>query len=74
MNPMKKPVASVLRLIGAGLILLSVVLLALLWVARSRAPEPWWRWGLYAFPAVSGIVLYAASGRLATRLTRDFEE
>lgn len=74
MNPMKKPVASVLRVIGAGLVLLSIVLLALLWIAQQRAPEPWWRWALYALPAATGIVLCAISGKLATALTRNFEE
>ena len=74
MNPMKKPVASVLRVVGAGLMLLSVVLLALLWVAHKRAPEPWWRWALYSTPAIAGIVVVATSGKLATTLTRDFEE
>jgi membrane protein YdbS with pleckstrin-like domain len=74
MNPMKRPVASVLRLIGVGLVLLSVVLLALLWIAHERAPEPWWRWALYALPAIGGVVVVASSGRLAARLTRDFEE
>ena len=74
MNPMKKPVASVLRVIGSGLIFLSVVLLALLWITHKREPEPWWRWALYALPAAAGIVVAAFSGKLAVTLTRDFEE
>jgi membrane protein YdbS with pleckstrin-like domain len=74
MNPMKKPVASVLRVVGAGLILLSVVLIAFLWLARYRNPEPWWRWALYAVPALGGIVICAVSGKLAARLTRDYED
>jgi len=74
MNPMKKPVASVLRVAGAGLILLSVGLGALLWLARHRVPEPWWRWTLYCLPALGGITLCIVSGRLAAFLTRDFEE
>jgi ABC-type multidrug transport system permease subunit len=74
MNPMKRPVASVLRVIGAGLILLSVVLLVFLWIARYRSPAPWWRWVLYAAPAVTGVVVCATSGRLAGRLTRNFDE
>lgn len=71
---MKKPVASVLRVVGVGLILLSVVLLALIWLARYRNPEPWWRWALYALPAFGGVVICGLSSRLAERLTRDFEE
>lgn len=71
---MQKPVASVLRVLGAGLILLSVVLLVFLWLAHKRQPEPWWRWGLYSLPAVAGVLLCVASGKLATRLTRDFDE
>jgi hypothetical protein len=74
MNPMTKPVASVLRVISAGLILLGITLLALLWVAHRKQPEPWWRWALYALPVVAGIVLGARSTALAGRLTRDFEE
>jgi len=74
MNPMKKPVASVLRVIGVGLVLLSIVLLALLWIAHKREPEPWWRWALYLLPAITGIVVTACSGKLAAALTRDFEE
>ncbi len=74
MNPMKKPVASVLRVTGAGLVLLGVVLVVLLWLARHRAPEPWWRWTLCSLPALGGITLCLVSGRLAAFLTRDFEE
>lgn len=74
MNPMKKPVTSVLRLIGSLLILLSVALLAFLWLTRDRNPEPWWRWALYVIPAVAGALVCGFSGRMATRLTRNFEE
>jgi len=74
MNPMKRPVASVLRVLGTGMILLSVVLLALLWVARQAHPEPWWRWAMYAFPAFAGLAVCLASGSLAERFTRGFEE
>ena len=74
MNPMTKPVASVLRIVGVGLILLSVVLLAFLWLAHKRQPEPWWRWALYFLPVVAGTLLYVTSGKLAARLTRDFDE
>jgi len=74
MNPMKRPVASVLRVIGVGLVLLSIVLVALLWIAHKREPEPWWRWVLYSLPAITGIVVIACSAKLAAALTRDFEE
>jgi hypothetical protein len=74
MNPMQKPVASVLRVLGVGLILLSMVLLAFLWLAHRTEPEPWWRWMLYAFPALAGVLLCVTSSKLATRLTRDFDE
>lgn len=74
MNPMKKPVASVLRLFGAGWILLSVVLLILLWIAHKREPEPLWRWTLYGLPAPAGMLLCIMSSKLAARLTRNFEE
>jgi len=74
MNPMKKPVASVLRVAGVGLMLLTVVLLAFLWLTRHRSPEPWWRWALYSVPALTGLVVCAVSSRLAAFLTRNFEE
>ena len=74
MNPMKQPVASVLRLIGSLLILLGVALLAFLWLTRERNPEPWWRWFLYVIPAITGTLVCGFSSRMATRLTRDFEE
>ena len=70
---MQKPVASVLRVVSAGLILLGITLLALLWVAHRRQPEPWWRWVVYASPVAAGIVLWARSTALAIRLTRDFD-
>jgi len=74
MNPMRKPVASLLRVTGAGLILLSVVLFVFLWIAHKREPEPWWRWALYSLPAVIGIGVAASGGKLAAWLTRSFEE
>lgn len=74
MNPLQKPVASVLRVFGAGLILLGLALLAFLWLAHKRQPEPWWRWGLYALPVVLGTLVCVTSRKLAVRLTRDFDE
>jgi hypothetical protein len=74
MNPLAKPVVSVLRLLGAGLIVVSLVLLALLWAAQRRQPEPWWRWGLYSLPAAAGLVLCASSRKIAARFTQDFDE
>ena len=49
-------------------------LLAFLWLAHRLQPEPWWRWLLYALPALIGLVLWARSAALAARLTRDFDE
>lgn len=74
MNPMKKPVTSVLRLIGSLLILLGLALLAFLWLTRVRNPEPWWRWALYTTPTVAGGLVCGFSSRVAARLTRNFEE
>jgi len=74
MNPMKQPVASVLRVVSAGLILLGLMLLALLWIAHRMQPEPWWRWAFHTLPVMGGILLWARSNALAHRLTRNFEE
>jgi hypothetical protein len=74
MNPMKRPVRSVLLITGAGLVLLGAVLLVLLWIEHKRDPEPWWRWILFASPGLAGVGIGAFSGKIAARLTRDFEE
>lgn len=74
MNPLRRAVASVIRLVGAGMVGLSLVLLALSWVARHKQPSAWWQYLLYAALAVAGVALLLRSKPLAARFTDDFED
>ena len=74
MNPMRRAVASVLRLVGAGLIGLGVVLLALAWVARHKQPITWSSLALDGVLIALGVLLLARSKAWAARWTEDFED
>jgi len=74
MNPLRRAVASVIRLVGAGLIGLGAVLLALAWVARHKQPTAWWQYVIYAALVMAGVVLLIRSKQMAARFTDDFED
>jgi len=74
MNPLRRVVASVIRLVGTGLIGLGGVLLALAWVARHKQPAAWWQYVIYAAVVVLGVTLLIRSKPLAARFTDDFED
>jgi hypothetical protein len=74
-SPYTKVVLSVIRLIAAGFILLSLCLCSpdlFLWLAHHPLPHP----GLLvlkALPSVIGVVLYWKSDAIAKRLTQDLD-
>lgn len=74
MNPLRRAVASVIRLVGVGLIGLGAVLLVLTWVARHQQPTAWWQYVIYIALAVAGVALLIRSKQLAARFTDDFED
>jgi hypothetical protein len=74
MNPLRRAVTSVLRLAGAGLTGLGVVLLALAWVARHKQPMSAGAVALYAALVLGGVLLILRAPPVAARLTRDFED
>lgn len=74
MNPLRRAVASVIRLTGAGMVGLGIVLLALAWVARHQQPATWWQYLIYTALALAGVALLLRSKPLAARFTDDFED
>jgi hypothetical protein len=74
MNPMRRAVASVLRLVGAGLIGLGFVLLTLAWVARHKQPVTWWAVAAEGGLIALGVFLLLRSKAWAARWTEDFED
>ena len=73
---MKRAVRSVLRLVGAGFLLLGGMEMGLEFTRhRLRgAPFGWGRCLLGLGLAVAGCLVLAVSGRLAEKLTDDFDE
>jgi len=73
MSSLRSAVASVLRLVAVGLLLLGIVLLVLAYAAsRQGAPDAWlWMGGGLGF--VLGLLLMIFSSALARVLTQDYE-
>jgi len=73
MNSLRNAVASVLRLVAVGLLLLGVVFLALAYTAGRQGEPSVWQWVLGGAGFVAGLVLLIFSSALARALTRDYE-
>ncbi len=70
---MKRAVRSLIRFLGAGLILLAAALISLA-VFNHRAARPiFWPALSGGLSAIAGVALIFTSGRLAERFTDDFE-
>lgn len=73
---MKRAVRTLIRIIGSACILFGVIEIVLEY-ARDRLPKAEISWGqivIGSFLIVAGIVLLAASAKLAEKLADDFEE
>lgn len=73
MSSLRSAVASVLRLVAVGLLLLGVVLLVLAYAASRQGEGGIWQWILGAAGFVSGVLLMIFSTALARALTQDYE-
>ena len=73
MSSLRSAVASVLRLIAVGLLLLGVVLLVLAYAATRQGDSGTWQWIGGGGGFVLGLLLMIFSPALARALTRDYE-
>ena len=73
MSSLKSAVASVLRLVAVGLLLLGVVFFVLAYVAGRQGEEEFWQWFIGGAGLLSGLVLLIFSSPLAHLLTRNYE-
>lgn len=73
MSSLRQSVASVIRLIAVGLILLGLAVLAMAWAAAREAEPGVLTWILGGLSLVSGSVLLVTSSPLARALTQDYE-
>ncbi len=76
MNPLRRAVCQVFRLIAAGLVLIGGLNVGLEFIRHHfRQTEiNVARCLLWSIPVVLGVILFAASARLARRLTDDSDE
>ncbi len=76
MNPYRKAVAFVIRLIALAFILLPLIFFGLDYMATktNHAPPPKWALLVKIGSVVFGFVLLIVSGKIARRLTEDLEE
>lgn len=72
-SSLSNAVASVLRLVAVGLLLLGVVLFVLGYAAHRQEASGLWHWITGAAGFLSGILLLIFSSPIARRLTRDYE-
>lgn len=76
MNPYRKVAASIIRLIALGMIVVPLILVGLdFFATKTHQAEPgklssFLKIGLF----VLGLILLFMSGRIARKLTEDFEE
>ena len=73
MSSLRSAVASVLRLVAVGLLLLGVVLLVLAYAASRQGEDGLWQWMGGGGGFVIGVLLLVFSSALARALTRDYE-
>lgn len=73
MNTLRTTVASFLRFLAAGLVLLGLALLALAYTAQRQDEASLWFWVGGGFSGLLGLMLLVFSAPLAKRLTEDYE-
>ena len=73
MSSIRSAVASVLRVIAVGLLLLGVVLLVLAYAAGQEGESGFWQWTTGAVGVGGGMVLLIFSPMIARFLTRDYD-
>lgn len=73
MSSLRSAVASVLRLVAVGLLLLGVVLLVLAYAASQQGGTGLWQWAVGGVAFVIGMLLLLFSAAIARSLTRDYE-
>jgi len=73
MNSFRSAVASVLRLVAVGSLLLGVVLLVLAYAASRQGEAGIWQWIAGGAGCLVGVLLLIFSSALARALTRDYE-
>ncbi|EEF60908.1 hypothetical protein [Pedosphaera parvula] len=76
MNPYNRIALTVIRLVAAGCLLISIMNLGLYYLKsqKDRVPMHAGRFLWLAIPLVIGIVLLVKSTAIARRLTEDFDE
>lgn len=73
MNSLKGALASVLRLVAVGLLLLGVVLLVLAYAGSRQGQPGVWQWVAGAGGFVVGVLLLLFSSAIARALTQDYD-
>ena len=73
MSSLRSAVASVLRLVAVGLLLLGIVLLVLAYAAGRQGDPGAWLWMGGGLGVVLGLLLMIFSSALARGLTQDYE-
>ncbi len=70
---MRSAVASVIRLVAVGFLLLGVVLLVLAYAASRQGEGGVWQWLVGGGGFLLGVLLLSFSSPLARALTQDYE-
>lgn len=73
MNSFRSAVASVIRLVAVGVLLLGVVLLVLAYAGSRQGEAGVWQWIGGGAGCLVGVLLLVLSSVLARALTRDYE-
>jgi len=72
-SSLRSAVASVLRLVAVGLVLLGVVLFVLAYAAQRQDESALWQWIAGIFGFIAGSLLLVFSSALARALTQDYD-
>lgn len=73
MNSLRSAVASVLRLVAVGLLLLGVVLFVLAYAAQRQGEAEFWQWLVGGAGFVLGVLLLVFSSAIARAVSHDYE-
>jgi len=73
MSSLRNAVASVLRLVAVGLLLLGVVFCVLAYAANQQDESGLWQWSVGIVGLLCGMLLLLFSSKLSRILTQDYD-
>lgn len=73
MSSLRRAVASILRIVAVGILLLGIVFMALAYAAGRQGDQAFWQWAIGVGGFLVGLFLLGFSSTIAGAITRDYD-